>query len=560
MGNVASDVGACCSAERGSYGRNEMIDMDGTFVVYKHTRPGKAVLIAFTEWEEIIALSRAFAPGGKLLGLSSTKKIIASLHELFDEEDASFVGFELNVWELHRADRGMLNASKKAGDIAQTALHKQSTGAATPKLENSVCCYPLSGAPGLEGKARVPIQMKNVLEIAFLDSAEPRFLAGAISYAKGAKVSEDPSSGVTVHGVKVWRIQAARRVWDESMVVDEWRGSPNNPKSPRRGARRELFEVAEITHGNEISAFCQLRQFIFIGDISGTLQGFFWENWTDSEWRRVSRSKKQGASRMGKAGGKEQLVPRFKAMRAEMKAHGSEYPIVSLESTCGGGKTILYSAGQNASGIFTVRIWRVSAARIDLLGDQIELSELSLVTHLKLGQTPDVGASWYAPSHGHHKLEAAKNVNSPKTSRRKSNEDGGAKKDSKRERGMRPHLPPFLFIAGTNKNNEHVMSKWLVREGCVPARRMSFKPAPSAIKTIAFGPYNNGPLITGTESGTLLVWDSARGTIQQTLSGPTGCINGIIVEPNAHAWTIADDGNGDGNIMAWRLDGQGVKF
>ena len=75
MGNVASDVGACCSAERGSYDRNEMIDMDGTFVVYKHTRPGKAVRIAFTEWEEIIALSRAFAPGGKLLGLSSTKKI-----------------------------------------------------------------------------------------------------------------------------------------------------------------------------------------------------------------------------------------------------------------------------------------------------------------------------------------------------------------------------------------------------------------------------------------------------------------------------------------------------
>ena len=103
MGNITSDVGACCSSERLGTSEDNLIELEGTFVVCKHSRPGHALQIAFTEWEEIIALSRAFAPGGKLLGLSSTKKIVATLHhQAFrkegassDEEDASSLAHTL---------------------------------------------------------------------------------------------------------------------------------------------------------------------------------------------------------------------------------------------------------------------------------------------------------------------------------------------------------------------------------------------------------------------------------------------------------------------------------
>ena len=41
---------------------------------------GDVISLSYTEWEEIIALSRAVTPGGKLLGLSSTKKLLESPH------------------------------------------------------------------------------------------------------------------------------------------------------------------------------------------------------------------------------------------------------------------------------------------------------------------------------------------------------------------------------------------------------------------------------------------------------------------------------------------------
>ena len=39
-------------------------------------------------------------------------------------------------------------------------------------------------------------------------------------------------------------------------------------------AKRELREVLEIEHSTEITAFSSLRQFMFIGDNSGTIEGF----------------------------------------------------------------------------------------------------------------------------------------------------------------------------------------------------------------------------------------------------------------------------------------------
>ena len=83
------------------------------------------------------------------------------------------------------------------------------------------------------------------------------------------------------------------------------------------------------------------------------------------------------------------------------------------------------------------------------------------VSHILLGQTPDVGASWYAPSHGHHKLEAPKENGGRRSSKRGST--NGNAKDKNKKRGMRPHFPPFMFIAGQNKRDEYCIQKWFVR-------------------------------------------------------------------------------------------------
>ena len=74
MGNTT----ACCAQrDRGSDAGAAEAD---TGAICTYNVNGPAHSIVYTEWEEIIALSRAITPGGKLLGLSSTKKLIATLH------------------------------------------------------------------------------------------------------------------------------------------------------------------------------------------------------------------------------------------------------------------------------------------------------------------------------------------------------------------------------------------------------------------------------------------------------------------------------------------------
>ena len=50
-------------------------------VVRKLAGQGAILSVSYTEWEDVVALSSAIAPGGKMLGLSSTRKLIATLHE-----------------------------------------------------------------------------------------------------------------------------------------------------------------------------------------------------------------------------------------------------------------------------------------------------------------------------------------------------------------------------------------------------------------------------------------------------------------------------------------------
>ena len=136
--------------------------------------------------EEIIALSRAYAPGGKLLGLSSTKKLIATLHEV---GEGLLQKYEINVWELHRADRGLLNGKNNMGGINNNMKQRKNFGAATPKLEVAVHCPSLTeigrATDGHGGKVEASTsKIIFVNSIEFLDSSQPRYLASTLSYLK----------------------------------------------------------------------------------------------------------------------------------------------------------------------------------------------------------------------------------------------------------------------------------------------------------------------------------------------------------------------------------------
>ena len=80
---------------------------------------GAVLSVSYTEWEDVVALSSAIAPGGKMLGLSSTRKLIATLHEsVYDRRnmkgEASIVPQKLKIWELSIGDRSL-----KGGEMSE---------------------------------------------------------------------------------------------------------------------------------------------------------------------------------------------------------------------------------------------------------------------------------------------------------------------------------------------------------------------------------------------------------------------------------------------------------
>ena len=564
MGNVGAT--ACCNQRRSDFDY-DLNDFESTYVVSKLRRPGRAIKVAYTEWEEIIALSRAYAPGGKLLGLSSTKKLIATLHEV---GEGLLQKYEINVWELHRADRGLLNGKNNMGGINNNMKQRKNFGAATPKLEVAVHCPSLTeigrATDGHGGKVEASTsKIIFVNSIEFLDSSQPRYLASTLSYLKNFVVNsfgQGLEKGTMTYGIKVWQIFPKPRTYQDVMGASptsrrDTNNSEGNENSKSNSnvlhAKRELREVLEIEHPTEITAFTTLRQYMFIGDNAGTIRGFYWENWHDIEWRRVSRNRKKNR---GFKGASNYASPNFNEMKLQKLAHESEQAIEYLKCVCGADSVHLYSAGREKSGLLSIRIWFVKENRIDILHKNIILPNMRTVSHILLGQTPDVGASWYAPSHGHHKLEAPKENGGRRSSKRGST--NGNDKDKNKKRGMRPHFPPFMFIAGQNKRDEYCIQKWFVRakKGKVPEKRLDFKPTNSEIVSISFGPYNNGPLVTGMKDNKMIIWDSSYGEILKSLDGCSGTVNDIVVEPNCHAWSVDDYGE----IVAWRLDGQGEKI
>ena len=86
--------------------------------------------------------------------------------------------------------------------------------------------------------------------------------------------------------------------------------------------------MTELKHKR--SAPLQPRQYLFVGDIEGTIQGFCWNNWTDMEARlRNKRNKRQDREIV--------VESAFTPMKPELQAHGSEQAITASNARAAAG-------------------------------------------------------------------------------------------------------------------------------------------------------------------------------------------------------------------------------
>ena len=96
-----------------------------------------------------------------------------------------------------------------------------------------------------------------------------------------------------------------------------------------------------------------------------------------------------------------------------------------------------------------------------------------------------------------------------------------AKKKSERRRQFHKARPPLLFTAGVTKNQTHVIQVWDLKDGgkAMSCLGLNGGGHSSRITSLAFGPFNNGPLVSASIDGTIKVWDHKLRRPHRTLLG-----------------------------------------
>lgn len=255
----------------------------------------------------------------------------------------------------------------------------------------------------------------------------------------------------------------------------------------------------------------------------------------------------------------------------------------------------LYSCGKD----HTIKLWRVESETVHRDSSPSPPATNSRLVHfhtidatmhgmynlrcLEVSQTPDVGAAWYAASHGHHATPSTTKKLSSKTS---NDQAKLMAKKEKRTRGSRYTLPPKLFVAGefmlntktssppatpshssasspVNSNSDFTvivgdndsppntidqiekkrLAELLVTSGFdryygvhtyainevraspnkeyVSSPEVQLEGHDSPITSLSYGPYNNGPLTSMCEGGVINVWggNDARSSPNYEMDG-----------------------------------------
>jgi len=104
----------------------------------------------------------------------------------------------------------------------------------------------------------------------------------------------------------------------------------------------------------------------------------------------------------------------------------------------------------------------------------------------------------------------------------------------------------LLFVTALSENNHGLLTSWQlgtkVCSNCVEAHA-------GLINACVFGPYDNGPVLTGGTDNCIRVWDVFTLQCLKTISEHEGVIHGLAVEPQHRFYSLA----ADGLLKVWTL-------
>lgn len=684
MGNMfegqnccAPDVRKAGSDKRASISREQKVPSSSVIV------GGNTVSTSYMEWEEIIAFSRAITPGGKLLGLSSTKKMLCTLHRsnaLDVDENVVSDDFDhmIKVWDINRvvatknphlSKRGTWNTQQRddQNEKDDGAVFSSTRGEKVASIDDV-------GKPKVTEVASLLLPVGALAnDIVFLDSANPQFIAASVEIAEDSnrrhevwiwvlkpnprrsaqrEESPEPRHASTRVSHRLPRSKSVSNIGEAaklSMSSDSLdseavgsrasRGGRNNPPDSKghnvslehvctlkldgngistasrlretmstpndrpsppgsfgQGTARHatLNENAESAPSAQITTITTLRDFFFAGDDEGRIFAWVWKNWYQADWRRVNRRRRRASWAMNR----EPLTPSIESLcvcvegKADNLVHSSVQGkgVTCLHIAHARSGMELYSAGRDDM----LRIWSADNSLGLTLMHAINLRDYGICKPrcLNVSQTPDVGAAWYAASHGFHAapvLKEADGLVNPTEAKR-----------LKRIRGSRNTLPPKLFVAGrlcTNafgeklddgKRSKHTnnasFAGLAVRDGNMDApmddNSTCLSPSSSTstgvgtssksmyiiqtfdiskvrnageggtfesagvryaghstpITTLSYGPYNNGPLTSMCIGGEIKIWPTTMSNRKSSFSNNGSAIFDMV-EHATHTFT-----------------------
>ena len=191
---------------------------------------GAVVSLDYSEWEEIIALSRAITPGGKLLGLSSTKKMLCTLHKAhapmllpgFGGSAQHF--YSIQLWEVNRG----------GADKLRSQLSSSSSGGGGNNTQNKVGENTSDAAPKTTPVALLELEPGiQVHQIVLLDSANPQYVVGTVSRRQSSK-KESIKEKEVQHELYVWRLEPTSRKITEEDVANSFTATNTKQKNLKK--------------------------------------------------------------------------------------------------------------------------------------------------------------------------------------------------------------------------------------------------------------------------------------------------------------------------------------
>ena len=415
--------------------------------------------VSYTEWEDVVALSSAIAPGGKMLGLSSTRKLIATLHEsVYDRRnmkgEASIVPQKLKIWELSIGDRSL-----KGGEMSERErqILWGNTSAMSPRSQLAsvgMLTMPAGGGEFFKSAA-------------FLDCPQPRHVMCAATSA-----------------VHVYRLVELEREDDGDDADD---GNDPFKRASSHGAVNALEKIAELeAHAGEISAAKTERTLVVTGDTQGNLQA----------WRWSVESLKEGAQARATTDISDDMQFEYLGRHA---VHADDVTGIAL----------YFFQGSSAS-VLSVSHDAVMCVHV------IEDTSLSRIQHLDMslkgGMTTATAIEVAVPP--------------------------------ERARDSRSMLPSLTFVAGETASGSYVIQSWNVE-----ARQLlsTLQHHASVITDLKFGPLNNGPLVSGSLDGTVVLWGMSGEALKAVDVGAP--VLDLEIEPHFHVWY----GTEDGHLCAYRV-------